>query len=142
VTSRALGASDTKNCRQFHSGGIARGATHFDLEIAVAIPPGLTGRRPRDGAEPAWTGWCTWASWGSTGRIRPVCGVLPTVAAAVAAGFPDVVVAAVDADEAQLVPDARVVGAASLAEVVALHGGLLELVREVVAVRPVCFSRA
>lgn len=78
---------------------------------------------------------------GLDGRLQPVRGVLPAVAAAVAAGFPDVVVPAADVAEARLVPGARVVGAASLADVARLHGASLEGADEaaapVVVPRPV-----
>ena len=53
---------------------------------------------------------------GLDGRVRPVRGVLPAVVAAVDAGFTRVVVAAGNADEAQLVPGARVRAVATLAE--------------------------
>ncbi|MFD1504205.1 YifB family Mg chelatase-like AAA ATPase [Georgenia yuyongxinii] len=58
------------------------------------------------------------------GRVRPVRGVLPAVAAAVAAGRSDVVVPAANATEAALVPGARVRGVLHLAEVVRLYGGV------------------
>jgi magnesium chelatase family protein len=60
---------------------------------------------------------------GLDGRLRPVRGVLPAVAAAVDAGFPDVVVPEADVAEAALVPGARVVGCRTLAEVVHRYGG-------------------
>ncbi|MHB1288120.1 YifB family Mg chelatase-like AAA ATPase [Georgenia sp.] len=61
---------------------------------------------------------------GLDGRVRPVRGILPAVAAAVAAGRPHVVVPAGNADEAALVPGARVRPVAHLAEVVRGYGGL------------------
>jgi magnesium chelatase family protein len=51
---------------------------------------------------------------GLDGRIRPVPGVLPAVAAAAAAGFSAVAVAAENAAEAALVPELRVVAASRL----------------------------
>lgn len=72
---------------------------------------------------------------GLDGRLRPVRGVLPAVAAAVAAGHRDVVVPVADAAEAALVPGARVTGCRSLAEVVRRHGGAVQ-VPEVAAVAP------
>lgn len=59
---------------------------------------------------------------GLDGRLRPVRGVLPAVAAAVAAGLRDVVVPEADAPEAALVPGARVVGCRTLAQVVHRYG--------------------
>lgn len=95
----------------------------YDLAIAVAvlagageIPSGGLGRVVHIG------------ELGLDGRVQPVRGVLPAVAAAVGAGYEHIVVAAGDADEARLVPGAHVVGAVSLAEVVALHGGDAALV--------------
>ncbi|MGW2095697.1 YifB family Mg chelatase-like AAA ATPase [Promicromonospora sukumoe] len=108
----------------------------YDLAIAVAILAGTDGPTSPGMRTTGLDRVVHLGELGLDGRVQPVRGVLPIVAAAVDAGFPDVVVAAGDADEARLVPGARVVGAASLAEVVALHGGPQELVREVVAVRP------
>lgn len=53
---------------------------------------------------------------GLDGRVRPIRGILPAVAAAVEAGLTDVVVPAGNLDEARLVPGASVTGVASLAE--------------------------
>lgn len=90
----------------------------YDLAIAVAVLAGA-GQLPAGGLERV----VHLGELGLDGRVHPVRGVLPAVAAAVAAGYERVVVASADVDEARLVPGARVVGAASLAEVVALHGG-------------------
>ncbi|MCP2263828.1 YifB family Mg chelatase-like AAA ATPase [Promicromonospora thailandica] len=108
----------------------------YDLAIAVAVLAGADGPAAPGLRREGLGRVVHLGELGLDGRVRPVRGVLPSVAAAVAAGFPDVVVAQGDLEEARLVPGARVVGAASLAEVVALHGGPPELVREVVAVRP------
>lgn len=90
----------------------------FDLAIAVAVL-GATGQldpeRTRDTVH--------LGELGLDGRLRPVRGVLPAVAEAVAQGRTRVVVPTADVPEAELVPGARVVGCATLAEVVALHGG-------------------
>ncbi|WP_125775168.1 YifB family Mg chelatase-like AAA ATPase [Antribacter gilvus] len=98
----------------------------YDLAVAVAILAGA-GEIPSSGLERT----IHLGELGLDGRLQPVRGVLPAVAAAVAAGYRDVVVAAGDVDEARLVPGARVSGAASLGEVVALHGGPADLVRDV-----------
>ncbi len=90
----------------------------FDLAIAVAIlaaDDGLPLTAP--------AGKMFLAELGLDGRLRPVPGVLPAVAAA-AHGVDTVVVAAQNAAEAALVPGVQVVGASTLAEVVIwLRGG-------------------
>jgi magnesium chelatase family protein len=64
------------------------------------------------------------AELGLDGRLRPVRGVLPAVAAAAEAGFSLIVVAAGNRDEAALVPGVRVIAADRLADVAAwLRGG-------------------
>lgn len=59
---------------------------------------------------------------GLDGRLRPVRGVLPSVFAAVRAGFDVVVVPHANETEARLVPGIEVRAATSLAEVAAWHG--------------------
>ncbi|MFD6178528.1 MULTISPECIES: YifB family Mg chelatase-like AAA ATPase [unclassified Isoptericola] len=110
---------------------LRKSGSSFDVAIAVAVLAG-------DGAIPAagLDRVVHLAELGLDGRLQPVRGVLPAVAAAVEAGCPDVVVAAGDADEARLVPGARVHAAATLAEVVLLHGGDLAEVPVLDAVRP------
>ncbi len=90
----------------------------FDLAVAVALLAAAEALDPGRAAAAVHLG-----ELGLDGRLRPVRGVLPAVAAAVAAGHPDVVVPAADAAEAALVPGARVVGCRTLAEVVDRHGG-------------------
>jgi magnesium chelatase family protein len=90
----------------------------FDLAIAVAI---LAAADAVPGS--ALAGKMFLAELGLDGRLRPVPGVLPAVAAA-ACGAEIVVVAAQNADEAELVPGVQVIGASSLAEVIVwLRGG-------------------
>ncbi len=60
------------------------------------------------------------------GRLRPVAGVLPAVLAARRAGARAVVVPSGNVDEAGLVPGIRVIGAASLRDVLIRHGAALE----------------
>jgi magnesium chelatase family protein len=62
------------------------------------------------------------AELGLDGRLRPVRGVLPAVAAAMRAGYTSFVVAQGNVSEANLVPGAHVTGFGSLAQV-ALHFG-------------------
>jgi magnesium chelatase family protein len=89
----------------------------FDLGIAVAI-------LAADGAiPPARVGDLMFVGeLGLDGRLRPVRGVLPAVAAGAAAGFRAVAVPTENAPEACLVPGMRVVAAPSL-------GALLEWLR-------------
>src|SRR5580693_3890975 len=89
----------------------------FDLGIAIAI-------LAADGAvPPARVGDLMFVGeLGLDGRLRPVRGVLPAVAAAAAAGFRAVAVPAENAPEACLVPGMRVLATPSL-------GALLEWLR-------------
>src|SRR5215469_10849419 len=84
----------------------------FDLAIAVAI---LAAAEAVPLAAPADTMFL--AELGLDGRLRPVPGVLPAVVAA-ESRVDTVVVAAQNAAEAMLVPGVRVIGAATLAEVI------------------------
>ena len=81
----------------------------FDLGIAVAILA-ASGTLPAAGLDD----FVLIGELGLDGRIRPVPGVLPAAAAA-AAGFGAVAVAAENAAEAALVPELRVIAAPSLA---------------------------
>ncbi|UFU04155.1 YifB family Mg chelatase-like AAA ATPase [Ruania suaedae] len=92
------------------------GSVH-DLAVAVAalvsagqIPAGRVRERVHLG------------ELGLDGRVHPVSGILPAVAAAVAHGRPEVVVPAANADEARLVPGARVSAVAHLAELATVYG--------------------
>jgi magnesium chelatase family protein len=86
----------------------------FDLGIALSI---LTAA----GAVPwaAIDGVTFLGELGLDGRLRPVRGVLPAMAAAACAGFSKAVVAQPDAEEAALVPGLRVAGAPTLAALLA-----------------------
>ncbi|MGD0705735.1 MAG: YifB family Mg chelatase-like AAA ATPase [Trebonia sp.] len=90
----------------------------FDLAIAIAVlaaSDGLPLTAP--------AGKMFLAELGLDGRLRPVPGVLPAVAA-VGHGVDTVVVAAQNVAEAALVPGLAVIGASTLAEVVRwLRGG-------------------
>ncbi len=81
----------------------------FDLGIAAAIMCAA-------GAVPArlLSGLVLLGELGLDGRVRPVPGVLPAVAAAAAAGFGTVAVPAQNAAEASLVPQMRIVAVPSL----------------------------
>jgi magnesium chelatase family protein len=86
----------------------------FDLGIALSI-------LAASGAIPAAAidGVAFLGELGLDGRLRPVRGVLPAMAAAAGAGFAKVVVSQANAAEAALVPGLRVVGAPTLAGLLA-----------------------
>ena len=86
----------------------------FDLGIALSILAAA-------GAIPAAAidGVAFLGELGLDGRLRPVRGVLPAMAAAAGAGFVKVVVSQANAAEAALVPGLRVVGAPTLAALLA-----------------------
>ena len=94
----------------------------FDLGIAVAALAGAEVVAPESVQDVVHLG-----ELGLDGRLRPVRGVLPAVAAAVAAGRPRVVVPAGNLVEALLVPGAQVRGASTLAEVLSWYGADLEV---------------
>ena len=81
----------------------------FDLAIAVGVLT-AAGTVPRA----ALDGVMFFGELGLDGRLRPVRGVLPAVAAAADAGFGTVMVAEQNAAEAALVPGVRVIAANSL----------------------------
>jgi len=96
---------------------LPKSGSGFDLAIAVAT---LAGAETIGAAGPR--GVVHLGELGLDGRLRPVRGVLPAVAAAVSAGHCRVVVAEANAAEARLVPGAQVTGARCLAEVAAGYG--------------------
>ena len=81
----------------------------FDLAIAIGVLA-AAGKVPSEAAG----GVMFFGELGLDGRLRPVRGVLPAVAAAVGEGFRLVMVAEQNAAEAVLVPGARVIAAGSL----------------------------
>lgn len=101
---------------------LPKAGSAFDLAIAMAT---LAGAGVCDSARV--DGVVHLGELGLDGRLRPVRGVLPAVAAAVAAGHPRVVVPVANADEARLVPGARVVPAAHLAEVAVACGAQVDV---------------
>lgn len=90
----------------------------FDLSIAVAA---LAAADTIDAELPARA--VHLGELGLDGRVHPVRGVLPAVAAAVRAGRPRVMVPAANAAEAELVGGAQVVAVEHLADVVRRYGG-------------------
>jgi magnesium chelatase family protein len=81
----------------------------FDLAIAIGVLA-AAGKVPRAAVDDVMF----FGELGLDGRLRPVRGVLPAVAAAQNAGFGKVMVAAQNAAEAALVPGVRVLAARSL----------------------------
>lgn len=94
----------------------------FDVAIAVAS---LATESSMDAASVASA--VHLGELGLDGRLRPVPGVLPAVVAAHRAGHRRVVVPYANAAEAELVEGMEVVGAVNLAQVVAWHGGDVEV---------------
>lgn len=88
-----------------------------DLAIAVSV---LAGAGLIDAGPPARA--VHLGELGLDGEVRPVAGILPSVAAAVAAGHTRLVVASGNAAEARLVPGADVVAVDCLADLAALYG--------------------
>jgi magnesium chelatase family protein len=86
----------------------------FDLGIAVAILAAAGSARASAVADTVFLG-----ELGLDGRLRPVPGVLPSIAAAAAAGFGRVVVPQENLREAALVPGMRIVAPANLAALLA-----------------------
>ncbi|WP_062287241.1 YifB family Mg chelatase-like AAA ATPase [Demequina phytophila] len=104
-----------------------------DLAIAIAVLAAARTVEPARVRDTVFLG-----ELGLDGRVRPVRGVLPAVAAAVEAGSPDLVVPAGNAAEARLVSRARIDGAVALATVLQrlgadAHPASLQAVRAPVA---------
>ncbi len=88
-----------------------------DLAIAVAILAAGGQVEAQRASRAVYLG-----ELGLDGAVRPVRGVLPSVAAAVAAGLPHIVVPTANAAEARLVEGAHVTAVASLGELAQLLG--------------------
>ncbi|WP_149201996.1 YifB family Mg chelatase-like AAA ATPase [Actinotalea subterranea] len=126
VTSSGLRWPQRRITVNLSPASLPKAGASFDLAIAVAT---LAGAGLCDARSVA--AWVHLGELGLDGRLRPVRGVLPAVAAAVAAGCDGVVVPVGNLAEARLVPGANVVGAACLAEVAARHGAELDEVPDV-----------
>ncbi|HTX81150.1 MAG TPA: YifB family Mg chelatase-like AAA ATPase [Streptosporangiaceae bacterium] len=85
----------------------------FDLGIAIAILS-AAGVVPKDGL----AGTVFLGELGLDGRIRPVAGILPSIAAAAGAGFGRAVVPVQNTAEAALVPSMRVISAEALGSLI------------------------
>jgi len=94
----------------------------FDVAIAVASLATEAGMDPASVASTVHIG-----ELGLDGRLRPVPGVLPAVVAARRAGHRRVVVPHANGPEASLVDGIEVLAAINLGEVVAWHGGDVEV---------------
>jgi magnesium chelatase family protein len=121
VTSSGLHWPNRKITVNLSPASLPKAGAGFDLAIAVAM---LAGAGLIDARAPERVVHV--GELGLDGRIHPVRGVLPIVAAAVDAGFSRVVVPAADAEEARLVPGASVRGVSSLAEVALVYGADIE----------------
>lgn len=97
----------------------------FDVAIAVASLATESAMDPSSVASAVHIG-----ELGLDGRLRPVPGVLPAVAAARRAGHRRVVVPHANGAEAALVGGMEVLAAVNLAQVVAWHGGDVEVADE------------
>jgi magnesium chelatase family protein len=115
--SSGFGFPDCRVTANLSPAYLPKAGTGFDVGIAVAllIAAGLV-----DQADPEGTGFLGVLSL--DGRVRPVRGVLPAVAGAVAAGHDRVVVPAGAVMEARMVKGARVLAVESLEEVAWLLG--------------------
>jgi len=118
VNSRGVEWPNRKITVNLSPAALPKTGAAFDLAIAVAIMAGAGVITPATVANTVHLG-----ELGLDGRVQPVRGLLPMVAAAVAAGKPRVVVATSDVAEAELVPGAVVCGVTSLSDVIRLHGG-------------------
>ncbi|MFC8193184.1 YifB family Mg chelatase-like AAA ATPase [Cellulomonas sp. NPDC057328] len=122
VTSSGLAWPNRRITVNLSPATLPKTGSAFDLAVAVAV---LAGAGLVEAASAA--AWVHVGELGLDGRVRPVRGVLPAVAAAVAAGRPRVVVPVGNAAEARLVPGAEVLAAEHLAQVAAHHGADVEV---------------
>ncbi len=129
VTSSGLRWPNRKVTVNLSPAALPKQGSGFDLAIAVAI---LAGADLVDAASAARA--VHLGELGLDGRVHPVRGVLPAVAAAVAAGVERVVVAEADAPEARLVRGADVRGVATLGELALAYGAQIPPPAELPAV--------
>lgn len=98
--------------------------SHFDVAVVMAVLAATGEVHSRRSS-------MYFAELGLDGGLRPVRGVLPAVHAAVNCGYPDVVVAAENRREAELVAGARVTAVSHLSELLVLHGADPDLLTRV-----------
>jgi magnesium chelatase family protein len=117
VTSSGLRWPNRKVTVNLSPAALPKQGSGFDLAIAVAVLAGADLLDATRAARAVHLG-----ELGLDGRVHPVRGILPAVAAAVAAGVERVVVAEADAAEARLVRGADVRGVATLVELALAYG--------------------
>ncbi len=117
VTSSGLAWPQRRITVNLSPASLPKSGSVMDLAIAVAV---LAGAGLIDGRQAAAA--VHLGELGLDGQLRPVRGILPSVAAAVESGATRVVVAEGNADEARLVPGAAVIAVSSLAELAAAYG--------------------
>ncbi|MDM7856078.1 YifB family Mg chelatase-like AAA ATPase [Cellulomonas alba] len=122
VTSSGIAWPNRRITVNLSPASLPKSGSGFDLAVAVATLAGAGVVDPARVRDVVHVG-----ELGLDGRVRPVRGVLPAVAAAVAAGRTQVVVAEANAAEAALVPGADVVAVRSLAQVAVRHGADVEV---------------
>lgn len=118
VTSSGLAWPARRTTVNLSPATLPKTGSGLDLALAVAV---LAAVDLPGAAEAA--GRVHLGELGLDGRLHPVRGILPAVAAAVSAGRPDVVVPAANAAEARLVPGAIVRPVHHLAELLRSYGG-------------------
>ena len=117
VVSTALPWPNRKITVNLSPASLPKSGSVTDVAVAIAVlaAAGLVDRKaPADAVH--------LGELGLDGRVRPIRGVLPAVAAAVDAGVRRVVVPAANLPEARLVPGAEAIGVATLAELAHLYG--------------------
>ena len=117
VTSSALDWPTRRITVNLSPASLPKSGSTTDLAIAVAILAAAGAVEAKRAAGAVYLG-----ELGLDGAVRPVRGVLPAVAAAVAAGLPHVVVPSANAAEARLVDGAQVTAVGSLGELAQLLG--------------------
>ena len=117
VTSTGLQWPNRRITVNLSPASLPKSGSTGDVAIAVAVLAAAGLVDARKGAGIVHLG-----ELGLDGGVRPVRGVLPAVAAAVAAGSPRVVVPTANLGEAGLVPGAEAVGVSSLGELARLYG--------------------
>lgn len=118
LSNLGISLSAAKVTVNLQPGAVRKVGTSFDLGIAVTILAceELIPEHSADGVVHC-------GELGLDGRILPVRGVLPTILAGLEAGFTRFIVPHGNRAEAALVPQAEVVAAGHLADVVHAHGG-------------------
>ena len=117
VTSSGLSWPQRRITVNLSPASLPKSGSVTDLAIAVAVLAAAGLVDGRQAASAVHLG-----ELGLDGQLRPVRGILPSVAAAIASGATRIVVPMGNAEEARLVPGAIVTAVASLAELAAAYG--------------------